>query len=172
MKWDIGKLHAIGRLSGSNQGVVPNMRLMKKARRTLILYLWESGTEWYETFCAWLLILYAAWIAVLGTPVMSAFPLMHRIAPPLAWATFFCAVGVFTLVGLATRSSLLRSVSAYATVTVWGFFIAQFIVLEHSRLGIPTFGAAALATGWVLVRLGVAYEQEKKRNRLCGPTPN
>lgn len=144
--------------------------MIKKAKRALFLYLWGSGTEWYEVACGWLLALYALWIAVFGKPVMSAFPLMSKMAPSIAWATIFGAIGAFTFVAILTRSTLLRSISAYATGTVWGFFLAQFIVLEHSRLGIPTFSVFAIATGWVIIRLGVAHEQERKR--LCGPTLN
>lgn len=144
--------------------------ILKRAKNGITMLLWGSGTEWHEFSMAAILYGYSFWCLLFGESVLTNLQYLNKLAPPMAWASWFGAVAVIKTVGLVTKHSRLRIIGSWLGTLTWAFMFAQFIHIEPTnRLGLPTFAALTLTNGWLVIRNAVQMDREK-RGSTCKPS--
>lgn len=144
------------------------MCMAKKIKRSIIVLLFGTGTEWHEFSMAAILYSYSIWTALYGHGLLMPMKTMTAIMPPVGWTVWFAASATFTVVGLLVNSARFRIWGSWCGTFTWALLFAQFLFIEPTiRLGLPTFAALSLTNGWLVLRNALLMEKEKRGGGPC-----
>lgn len=131
----------------------------------------RSRTEWYEVTMGAILIGYAIWTFIWHTTALVPLTLMVNLGPPWFWAMLFLTVGGFKVTGVVCKNEEFRHVGAWGATLVWLFLFAQYVILEPSRLAVPTFGVMFFSNAWIVIRSTLRLDRDRfVNNPPCSPS--